>query len=223
MEERLAAVEARLVQAERSARRSRMLATIALFGVVAVLALGQSRAETARKGTRLKAPVEIVDEEGIPRIHLLANGSLASIAIDDANQRNLVSLGTAGSAYVSVPGTSGKTWGGGRLHLSHSTGETAAEISPGPDGTSFHLRDAEGKPLIASNPGDVSTGFSIYNRQGKRIVELGSWERDGQGRVRLLINEVPTLVLGPGPDETGLISFNRNNQNILTIPGPRQE
>jgi hypothetical protein len=218
MEERLAALEIRLARAERSACLSRYAATLSLVGLVAVVALAQIPAETARKGTRLKAPVEIVDEQGNPRITLVAGGGLVGIDINDQSNLHLVRLGNVGTAYEKLPRTSPTTWGGGFVQLYHANGKKAAELTAVPDGTAFRLWDAGGKLQIASSPGEVASGLSIYNRQGERAVDIGTWERDGIGRLRLLMNEKPILMLGPGANESGSITFLRDGQESSKLP-----
>jgi hypothetical protein len=206
MEDRLRVLELRLASAERTARSCRRLAVAALAVCAGVLALSPKAAETARKGTRLKSPVEIVDDEGVPRITLAASREIATIAIIDQNQNTLARLGYYGTAYDLGGARIGKPWGGGILQLHHSTGKEAAQLSAVPDGTSLRLWRPDGKPQISAFPGDVSSGFSIYSGDGKRAVDLGTWEPDGAGRLRLLADEKPVLLLGPGPDGAGQVT-----------------
>jgi hypothetical protein len=226
MEDQLQALEARLVRAERHARVSRFLAVTAVASLLGLALFAPRPAATARKVTRLRAPVEVVDEQGRTRFALAVGGATASLSLYDTAGRNVARVGNIGPASeVSTVDSNGgpEAWGGGYLTLYHASGKEAVHLSVHPDGTMLQTFDKKGQPLISSVPSAVSSGFSIYNRSGQRAVDVGVMDADGTGRLRLQRDGRPLATLGPDPGGAGELSLYEGDRPTRVRAAPERE
>lgn len=163
-----------------------------------LIALARQPGESARKTTRLKAPLEVVDDEGRPRLSFVAEGSDSGFNLYDAQGRALCKIAGVGPAtHPGVTAGASNTWGGGYLALYHSTQKEAFEFSPVPDGVKLQTSDQKGQAILSAISGGRSRGLSFFNEKGERTVDLGAWDDTRVGRLQLLREGKPARMIEP--------------------------
>jgi hypothetical protein len=185
MEEQVRQLEARLARAERELtvfrRIGRGVAAGALGLVVAVLLFAATRSDAekaelsaaAKRGTRIKAPLTVVDRQGRPVMQVVATDEARGVLLFDAAGKLITAAGqTPAAKGVAVYAADGKVQVG--------VGETS-------NGHGMAVFDAAGQTVTwtgLGNPGpDGGRGMLVRDSTGARVARFGQVTAEDRGEI----------------------------------------
>lgn len=197
-------IEERIELLERTNRRYRLM--FALFGVVAVCAVGIGAAQDTKVPGMIKAKgFVVVDDEGN---HLAFLGN-------DSDKGMLALLNERGRIFLSL---SNDKEGTGSVTTWSEKGKRAVRLGSALNGagriTIFNKEEVPVVDLAVNKVG--SGGISTYNKKGMRVLMFGA--ADGDGMIALLNNEGnPSLVLSSLDNGGYMTVYNKTGEPVGSL------